>query len=81
MIDIYSKENCDFCNKAKAYMKKHSIEYVEHQIGRDISRDDFIDLFPQAKTVPAILIDGKYIGGYMNLVEHFGGEHKRVEKK
>lgn len=80
MIDIYTKVDCNYCMQAKAYMNKHRIAYNEHVIGRDLTREEFLERYPQAKTVPLILLDNKLLGGYTNLVEHFGGEHKRVTK-
>ena len=75
---IYSKPDCVFCAKSKVYMAKHKIEYTEFLMGRDITRDEVIEQFPLMRTMPIILIDGKIIGGYTQLTEYFGGEHKRV---
>jgi glutaredoxin 3 len=66
MIIIYSKKDCPNCVKAKALAK----DYTEAIIGEDISREDFMILFPEARTVPQIIIDGKHIGGYTELVEY-----------
>ena len=80
MIDIYTKVDCSYCMQAKAYMHKHRIAYNEHVIGRDLTREEFLEKFPQAKTVPLVFLDNRLLGGYINLVEHFGGENKRVVK-
>jgi glutaredoxin len=77
MIQIYTKPDCVFCSKSKIYMQKHGIEFVEFLIGRDITREEVIEQFPQMKTVPIILEDNRLLGGYTNLVEHFGGEHRK----
>lgn len=66
MIVIYSKKDCPNCIKAKALAK----DYTEVMMGEDISREDFMQLFPDARTVPQIIIDGKRIGGYTELVEY-----------
>lgn len=73
MIDIYTKEDCSFCAEAKAFMQKKNLQYTEHLIGRDLTREQLIGKFPQMKTVPIILVDGKLIGGYINLVERYTG--------
>lgn len=80
MITIYSKPDCSFCVKAKAYMDKHHISYNEILMGRDITREEVIEKFPLIRTMPIILLDDKIIGGYTQMVEYFGGEHKRVIK-
>jgi glutaredoxin 3 len=47
--------------------------YNEHVVGSDLTREQFLELFPNARTVPQIVINGKLIGGYDNLVEYFEG--------
>ena len=64
---IYTKENCPYCVKAKQLVP----EYTEIVIGKDITREEFLDLFPNAKTVPQIIIEGEHIGGYTDLVDYF----------
>lgn len=73
MIDIYTKEDCSFCNQAKSFMQKNNLQYKEHLIGRDITREDLIAKFPQMQTVPIIMVDNQLIGGYINLVERYTG--------
>lgn len=74
-VKIYSKENCDYCVKAKMLLKSKGINYEEYSVDikstEDIERvkkelkiDDF-------KTVPQISINGKYIGGYDELRKYF----------
>jgi glutaredoxin len=70
MIEIYSKEDCGFCKSAKDLLTINSMGYTEHQIGRDLTREEFIERFPTVKTVPAILVDNNYIGGYNELLEY-----------
>ena len=47
-IEIYSKTNCVFCEKAKIRLKKHNPKI--HMLDKDYSRDDFFKKFPSAKT-------------------------------
>ena len=69
MIDIYSRDNCPFCDMAKDTMKKHGVQFNEHVVGSDISREEFFQKFPGARTVPQILINGHHVGGYTDLTE------------
>jgi len=46
-------------------------EYEEIKIGRDLTREEFKEQFPEVKTVPYIIIDGTAIGGYENLLSHY----------
>ena len=38
-----------------------------HMLDEDYTRDDFFKKFPNARTFPQIIIDGKKIGGYSEL--------------
>jgi glutaredoxin 3 len=67
-IEIYSKDNCPFCDKAvflaEQLVKKSHHEYVVHKLGVDFQMSDMLELFPTARTFPQIVLDGKNIGGY-----------------
>lgn len=72
-IIVYSKDNCNYCNKAKALISSQGYTYQEMKIGDngDIMREDFVSLFPNVQSVPFIVIDGKQVGGYVALLEYF----------
>lgn len=67
MIEIYTKQSCTYCMQAKILLKGLGIPFTESRIGNHITRDEFIEKFPDARTVPYILVDGKPIGGYEQL--------------
>lgn len=69
MITIYSKPGCGYCDAAKDIFKKTGVQYTELMVGSDLTREQFFERFPGAKTVPQIIIDGQHIGGYDNLTE------------
>tara|TARA_Y100000389_G_scaffold49128_1_gene44793 strand:+ start:11404 stop:11673 length:270 start_codon:yes stop_codon:yes gene_type:complete len=73
-ITVYSKNNCTFCTKAKALLKGLGLEYEEKSLEKDFGSDPvkmIEDIGKQVRTMPQIKIDGKLIGGYNQLVEHF----------
>lgn len=67
---IYSKRQCPACTKSKALLDMKGISYRESIIGEDILREDFVELFPEQKSVPLIIIDGVKVGNYEQLREH-----------
>ena len=78
-IVIYSKPNCTFCTKAKALLKGLGLEYEEKSLEKDFDSDPvkmIEDIGKQVRTMPQIKIDGKLIGGYNQLVEHFADKGK-----
>jgi len=72
-ITIYSKRNCIYCDKAKAMVKNLGLTYEEKMFGKDFNSPEelYKAVGKQVRTMPQIQIDGKLIGGYNQLVEHF----------
>lgn len=68
---VYTKPNCPYCDSAKMLLTIKKIEYKTICIGEDISREEFIEMFPDQKTVPLVFINGKKVGGYDDLKRHF----------
>ena len=83
-ITIYSKPNCVFCDKAKAMVKSLNLDYEEKMFGKDFNTVEelYEAVGKQVRTMPQILIDGKLIGGYNQLVEHFADKlHGEMNKR
>ena len=64
-VEIYSKTNCVFCEKAKMRLQKYNPKIL--MLDQDYNREDFFKKFPHAKTFPQIIINKEYIGGYFEL--------------
>ena len=72
-VEIYSKDNCVFCDKAIKLARQ--FQYGEcglqkvtvKKLGVDFEMDDMMKIFPTARTFPQIIINGKSIGGYHEL--------------
>ena len=78
-IVIYSKNNCQFCTKAKHMVKTLGLEYTEKSLEKDFDSDPskmIEDIGKPVRTMPQIKIDGDLVGGYNQLVEHFADKGK-----
>jgi len=64
-VEIYSKTNCVFCDKAKIKLQKHSPKI--HMLDKDFTKNDFFKKFPNARTFPQIIINKEHVGGYAEL--------------
>ena len=74
MYTIITRDQCNFCDSAKALLKGAGQGYTEYNVQSDSSRW-VLSLMKQAglKTVPQIFSsDGTYIGGYTELKEFLG---------
>ena len=70
-IIIYTKDNCPYCVQAKNLFTNKGQQYTEMKIGVDLTREDFMGLFPDVRTVPFIIINGEKVGGYDKLIEYY----------
>ena len=70
MIEIYGKPQCPFCDKAKALCERMELKYTYKLLGADFTREELLETFPGARTVPQIIVNGTKIGGYTELVNY-----------
>ena len=63
--EIYSRDNCIFCDKAKMRLAKHNPKIF--MLNKDFTREEFFQKFPNAKTFPQIIINNEHIGTYNQL--------------
>ena len=78
-IEIYSKTNCVYCDKAVHIAQQIIQETSEHSydkymLDEDFTREELLEKFPNARTFPQIVIDGENIGGYSNFLNYLSGE-------
>ena len=70
MIEIYGKPQCPFCEKAKALCESRGFKFEYKSMGTDFTREELLEQFPNARTVPQIVVNGTKIGGYSELVNY-----------
>lgn len=59
MKTVYTKDNCPACVTLKSSLVKSGEDFKEIKIGRDITREEFMDKFPTVRTVPYVLDNDK----------------------
>lgn len=55
-FQIYSKDNCPHCRRAVALLTQRNISFEELKLDEDYNREELLEMFPQAKTFPQIVI-------------------------
>jgi len=72
MYIIYTKDNCNWCVKAKQLMNDVGVKYQELKLGIDYTREELKALLPEnlPLTAPQVFIYNKRIGGYEDLEEY-----------
>ena len=68
-IKMYTKGYCSFCYAAKNLLAKRGLEFEEISLSDNPLVEQEMHDLTGGRTVPQIVIDGRPIGGYTELVE------------
>ena len=70
---VWSKDQCAFCEQAKALLASRGIDYEVRNIMHDWTREQLLEAVPTARTVPQIFLDEEYVGGFNELRKKLNG--------
>ncbi len=75
-VKVYSTGVCPICDKTKQCLTKWGIPYDDVRVDEDrAALREMLAISDNARTVPQIAIDGKWVGGFSELTElHMDGE-------
>lgn len=63
-VEIYTKDYCGYCARAKALLQKKGVTFEEYDISLGgPKRAEMIDRSRGGLTVPQIFINGQHVGG------------------
>ena len=71
-IEVYSKNDCSWCERLKSLLDFHHIEYEEKSLNKGFTKEEIQERVGELKkinTVPQFFVDGVYDGGYLEAVE------------
>ncbi|WP_135535118.1 FAD-dependent oxidoreductase [Halostella pelagica] len=64
-VEIYTKENCSYCEKAKDLFDEKGVEYEEYNVtGDEEMFDEMVERADGRQTAPEVFIDDELIGGW-----------------
>ena len=67
-VEIYTKDNCVWCTRAKNLMNDFNISYLEYDLSDEDERKEFYkEVGENVSTVPQVYVNGNRIGGYKEL--------------
>ena len=65
---VWSKDQCPYCDQAKALLKSRGIEFEERNIMCGTwTREQLLEAVPTARTLPQIFLDQEHVGGFTEL--------------
>lgn len=74
-VQVYTTNYCGFCVRAKALLSRLNIAFDEIDVSEDQDKRDWLVRESGQRTVPQIFIDGRSVGGFVELaaLERAGG--------
>jgi glutaredoxin 3 len=66
-VQIYTKQQCPFCVRAKALLSKKGVSYEEIDVEHDDARRAWLVEASGQRTVPQIFVDGRPLGGFTDV--------------
>lgn len=67
-VVLWTQNNCPACDSVKRILDELKISYEAKIIKDELSKEEFYKQFPTARTIPQIIVDGKWIGGFRELM-------------
>ena len=55
MKTVYTKDNCPACVSLKYALSQAGLPFTEINIGKDITREEFLEKYPNVRTVPYVV--------------------------
>ena len=78
---VYGTEHCSWCDLVVRSLKKHTTQVTKVDVGEPDNLEEMKKFAGKdARSVPQVVIDGKYIGGYTE-THRFINSLKPVEEK
>ena len=60
---LYSKDNCQWCDRVKTLFDSVKISYLEYKYEQHFTKEQFYAEFGKEATFPQVSIDGYHVGG------------------
>jgi glutaredoxin len=70
MLELWTNPNCVWCERAHVLLGEKNAKYITKISGVDFTTDELKLKFPFAKTYPVVVLDNKFLGGYIELLDH-----------
>lgn len=70
---LYSKENCQECDRARSLLESLSISHLEYKLGTDYSEKQFRAEFGIGAQFPQVAIDYNHIGSLKETLQFLKG--------
>ncbi len=67
---LYSKDNCQWCDRVKTLFDSVKISYLEYKYEQHFTKEQFYAEFGKEATFPQVSIDGYHVGGCKDTLQY-----------
>ncbi len=67
-VIIYSSKNCSYCTSVKEVFDEKKIKFTEINVDNNAAKLKELEDKTGKKTVPQVIINGKHVGSYLDIV-------------
>lgn len=67
-VIIYSSKSCSYCNSVKDVFTEKNVPFTEINVDNDAAKLMELEKKTGKKTVPQVMINGKHVGSYLDIV-------------
>ena len=68
-LEIYSRDNCSYCQMAKKVLNGKGVEYKEYDVTQDSILADEMRKRSSQLSVPQIFLNYEHIGGFEDMMK------------
>lgn len=66
-VEIYTKDNCNWCVLLKSHLKRNCIEFIEHKLNTPQNIEEFKNKW-NVNTLPQLIDNGAIVGGFTDVL-------------
>lgn len=67
---VWSKAGCVNCDRARTLLITKGYTVEERKLDEGYTKQQLLEEIPGARAVPQVIIDGKFIGGFSQIVDY-----------
>jgi glutaredoxin len=67
---LYSKENCQECDRARSLLQSLGVSHLEYKLGSDYNEKQFCAEFGNNAQFPQVAIDYRHIGSLKETLQY-----------
>ncbi|HET7755584.1 MAG TPA: glutaredoxin 3 [Anaeromyxobacteraceae bacterium] len=66
-VEIYSKQQCPYCVRAKGLLTRKGVAYEEIDVENDDAKRAWLVEVTGQRTVPQVFVNGRPLGGFTDI--------------